>query len=38
MTNWKKYKPIQELAEQMKQGLELDKKIKENLKGIGYEI
>ena len=26
----------QELAEQMKQGLELDKKIKENLKRIGY--
>ena len=25
------------LAEQMKQGLELDEKIKENLRGIGYE-
>ena len=28
----------QALAEQMKQGLELDEKIKENLKGIGYEL
>jgi hypothetical protein len=36
MTNWKKYKQTQELAEQMKQGLELDKKIKENLKLIKY--
>jgi len=27
-----------ELAEQMKQGLEFDEKIKENLKGIGYDI